>query len=112
MIEPIAGVYAAPNGGNQRKIPDEDSLSFDYDDSLLFRPDRLAGYDVLDTGQRVDYGLKLGLYDNNGGSYRALDRPELSRRGQPLSAARVGRVQSACPMLSAGLCCSPVRISI
>jgi LPS-assembly protein len=72
VIEPIVGLYAAPNGGNQRKIPDEDSLSFDYDDSLLFRPDRLAGYDVLDTGQRVDYGLKLGLYDNTGGSYRAL----------------------------------------
>ncbi len=72
VIEPIAGVYAGPNGGNQRKIPDEDSLSFNYDDSLLFRPDRLAGYDIADTGQRVDYGLKLGLYDNNGGSYRAL----------------------------------------
>ncbi len=72
VIEPIVGVYAAPNGGNQRKIPDEDSLSFNYDDTLLFRPDRLAGYDVLDTGQRVDYGLKLGLYDNSGGSYRML----------------------------------------
>ena len=72
MIEPIAGVYAAPSGGNQRKIPDEDSLSFQYDDTDLFRPDRLAGYDILDTGQRVDYGLKLGLYDNTGGSYRAL----------------------------------------
>ncbi|HUC11226.1 MAG TPA: LPS assembly protein LptD [Stellaceae bacterium] len=72
LIEPTVGVYAAPNGGNQRKIPDEDSLSFDYDASMLFRPDRLAGYDILDTGQRVDYGLKLGLYDNSGGSYRAL----------------------------------------
>ncbi len=72
LIEPIAGIYAAPDGGNQRKIPNEDSLSFDYDDSMLFRRDRLAGYDILDTGQRVDYGLKLGLYDNTGGSYRAL----------------------------------------
>ncbi len=72
VIEPIVGVYAAPNGGNQRKIPDEDSLSFNFDDSLLFRPDRLAGYDIVDTGQRVDYGLKLGLYDNSGGSYRLL----------------------------------------
>jgi LPS-assembly protein len=72
LIEPIVAVYAAPNGGNQRRIPDEDSLSFEYDDTDLFRPDRLAGYDILDTGQRVDYGLKLGLYDNNGGSYRML----------------------------------------
>jgi LPS-assembly protein len=72
LIEPIAAVYAAPNGGNQYRIPDEDSLSFEYDDTDLFRPDRLAGYDILDTGQRVDYGLKLGLYDNSGGSYRML----------------------------------------
>ncbi|MBV8120428.1 MAG: LPS-assembly protein LptD, partial [Alphaproteobacteria bacterium] len=72
VIEPIVGVYAAANGGNQHKIPNEDSLSFVFDDSLLFRPDRLAGYDLVDTGQRVDYGLKLGLYDNSGGSYRLL----------------------------------------
>jgi LPS-assembly protein len=72
VIEPIVGVYAAPNGGNQHKIPNEDSLSFNYDASMLFLPDRLAGYDILDTGQRVDYGLKLGLYDNSGGSYRVL----------------------------------------
>jgi LPS-assembly protein len=72
LIEPIAAVYAAPSGGNQRKIPNEDSLSFQYDDTDLFRPDRLAGYDIIDTGQRVDYGLKLGLYDNAGGSYRTL----------------------------------------
>ncbi len=72
LIEPIVAVYAAPNGGNQRKIPDEDSLSFNYDDTDLFRPDRLSGYDIVDTGQRVDYGAKFGLYDNNGGSYRVL----------------------------------------
>ncbi len=85
----------APNGGNQRKIPDEDSLSFDYDDSLLFRPDRLAGYDVLDTGQRVDYGLKLGLYDNNGGSYRALIGQSYRAEVNTVSAAGVGGVQPA-----------------
>jgi LPS-assembly protein len=72
LIEPIAAVYAGPNGGNQRKIPDEDSLSFDFDDTDLFRGDRLAGYDLVDTGQRVDYGTKFGLYDSGGGSYRML----------------------------------------
>jgi LPS-assembly protein len=72
VIEPTVAVYAAPNSGNQRQIPNEDSLSFEYDDTDLFRPDRLAGYDILDTGQRVDYGLKLGLYDNSGGSWRML----------------------------------------
>ncbi|HEX3536168.1 MAG TPA: LPS assembly protein LptD [Stellaceae bacterium] len=72
LIEPITAVYVGPSGGNQRKIPDEDSLGFELHDTDLFRPDRLSGYDILDTGQRVDYGLKGGLYNDTGGSYRFL----------------------------------------
>jgi len=72
LIEPIAGGFLAPSSGNRRNIPDEDSLSFQFFDTDLFRRDRLAGYDVLDTGQRVDYGAKFGLYDKEGGSYRLL----------------------------------------
>jgi LPS-assembly protein len=72
IIEPIAGVYAGPAGGNNRQIPNEDSLGYEFRDSDLFRPDRLAGYDLLDTGQRVDYGMKLGLYNKDGGNYRML----------------------------------------
>lgn len=72
VIEPIVGGFAGPSSGNRRNIPNEDSLDFQFSDSDLFRPDRLAGYDILDTGQRVDYGAKFGLYDKAGGSYRAL----------------------------------------
>ena len=72
LIEPIVGGFAAPSSGNRRNIPDEDSLSYELTDTDLFRRDRLAGYDILDTGQRVDYGTKLGLYEKEGGSYRLL----------------------------------------
>ncbi|MGC2411348.1 MAG: LPS assembly protein LptD, partial [Stellaceae bacterium] len=72
IIEPIAGIYAGPSTGNNRRIPNEDSLGYEFRDSDLFRADRLAGYDLLDTGQRVDYGLKLGLYNKDGGNYRML----------------------------------------
>jgi LPS-assembly protein len=72
LIEPIVGGFAAPSSGNRRNIPNEDSLAFQLTDTDLFRRDRLAGYDVLDIGQRVDYGTKLGLYDREGGSYRLL----------------------------------------
>ena len=72
IIEPIVGLYAGPNGGNSQRVPDEDSLGFEFNDTDLFRADRLAGYDILDTGQRVDYGLKAGLYNKDGGSYYAL----------------------------------------
>ncbi len=72
LIEPIVAGYAAPGGGNSWRIPDEDSLNFQFRDSDLFRADRFSGYDLIDTGQRVDYGLKAGLYNKDGGSYRFL----------------------------------------
>src|SRR5205814_836957 len=72
VIEPLAGVYAGPSGGNRRRIPNEDSLGFELRDTDLFRPDRLSGYDLLDTGQRVDYGLKLAVHHNDSGNYRLL----------------------------------------
>jgi LPS-assembly protein len=72
LIEPIVGGFVAPSSGNRRNIPNEDSLSYQLADTDLFRRDRLAGYDILDTGQRVDYGTRLGFYDKEGGSYRLL----------------------------------------
>lgn len=83
LIEPIAAVYAGPAGGNQRRIPNEDSLGFEFRDTDLFRPDRLAGYDVLDTGQRIDYAIKAGIYNNEGGNYRLLIGQSLRNQPNP-----------------------------
>jgi LPS-assembly protein len=71
-VQPEAAVFAGPNSGNRFIIPNEDSLGYEFRDSDLFRADRMQGYDLLDTGQRVDYGLNLGAYSANGGSYRML----------------------------------------
>jgi len=72
LVQPTVAMFAGPVGGNRREIPDEDSLGYQFRDTDLFRANRMAGYDLLDTGQRVDYGLNLGAYDNTGGSYRML----------------------------------------
>ena len=72
LVQPTTAIFAGPNSGNRFIIPNEDSLGYEFRDSDLFRADRLQGYDILDTGQRVDYGLNLGAYANNGGSYRML----------------------------------------
>lgn len=68
VIEPMAGFIAAPNGGNPAIIPNEDSGGFEFDETSLFRPDRLPGYDRVDSGQRVDYGLHTGIYNAEYGS--------------------------------------------
>ena len=72
LVQPTVATFAGPNSGNRYVIPNEDSLGYEFRDSDLFRADRMQGYDLLDTGQRVDYGLNLGAYAANGGSYRML----------------------------------------
>jgi LPS-assembly protein len=72
MIEPIAMFAAAPNGGNPGKIPNEDSQGFEFDETSLFLRNRFPGFDRIDGGQRVDYGLRAGVYGDSGGSTRLL----------------------------------------
>lgn len=72
LLQPTVATFVGPSGGNRYVIPNEDSLGYEYRASDLFRANRMQGYDLLDTGQRVDYGLNLGAYSASGGSYRML----------------------------------------
>ncbi len=71
-IEPVVMLAASPKGGNPSTIPNEDSLAFDFGDTDLFVPDRFAGLDRVDGGERVDYGLRAAIYGDGGGSSRIL----------------------------------------
>ena len=42
-VEPIVSVNLAPTWGNTRKIPNEDSSDFEFDETNLFEQDRFAG---------------------------------------------------------------------
>ncbi|MBX6321075.1 MAG: LPS-assembly protein LptD [Rhodospirillaceae bacterium] len=67
ILEPILGLALAPTGGNTGKIPNEDSLEFEFDETHLFDPDRFAGLDRVDSGGRLDYGVKWSLLGDSGG---------------------------------------------
>jgi LPS-assembly protein len=72
VIEPIAMVAAAPTGDNPTTIPNEDSQGFEFDETSLFLRNRFPGFDRVDVGQRVDYGVRAGYYGDKGGSTRIL----------------------------------------
>lgn len=55
-ISPIVVASASPYGGNSAKIPNEDSLDFELDDTNIFKADPGTGYDRVLTGPRVAYG--------------------------------------------------------
>ncbi|WP_051285191.1 LPS-assembly protein LptD [Nisaea denitrificans] len=67
-VEPIVNLVLSPNGGNPDAISNEDSQSFLFDDTNLFRMNRFTGSDRVTSGSRVDYGFKTGVYGNGGGS--------------------------------------------
>jgi LPS-assembly protein len=67
VLQPIVGFSAAPNGLNSHKIPNEDSIDIEFDQSNLFRRDRFTGLDMVDSGQRVTYGFEWSAIGKDGG---------------------------------------------
>lgn len=72
IIEPVVMAAWTPDGLNKDSIPNEDSIDFEFDTSNLFSPDRFPGYDRVEEGGRVAYGLKIGAYGVAGGTLSAI----------------------------------------
>ena len=72
IVEPIIGIVAGPRGGNPDEIPNEDSRSFEFDSTNLFRLNRFEGVDRVTSGSRVDYALRTGVYGDGGGQTEVL----------------------------------------
>ncbi len=67
IFEPIVSAIVTPYGGNPAKIPNEDSQEFEFDDTNLFSNTRFTGLDRVESGPRVNYGLKWGVFGEKGG---------------------------------------------
>lgn len=72
IIEPIVQLVYSPDIGNPSEIPNEDSLSFEFDDTNLFSDNRFPGYDRIESGGRANLGLRYAIYDDELGSASAL----------------------------------------
>ncbi|MGB1077392.1 MAG: LPS-assembly protein LptD [Bdellovibrionales bacterium] len=66
VIEPVVALTARPNISEKSSIPNEDSEDVQIDASNLFEADRFPGYDRVEDKARVTYGVRTGLYEDNG----------------------------------------------
>ena len=66
VIEPIVQVIGAPYGGNPSEIPNEDSASFEFDETNLFSFNKFPGLDRWETGPRVNAGMRAAAYFDEG----------------------------------------------
>jgi LPS-assembly protein len=71
IIEPRAAFIAGPQARNSTRIPNEDSLDFEFDDENLFRLNPFPGVDRVEGGERIVYGLSAGAYGAKGGATSA-----------------------------------------
>ena len=90
IVEPSVDVVAAPSGGNPDEIPNEDSRSFEFDDSNLFSVNRFPGLDRWEGGHRMNYGIKVGAYGARGGYATALIGQSLRARADGTFADKTG----------------------
>lgn len=72
VIEPIVQLIYSPDVGNTVEIPNEDSLSFEFDDTNLFSEDRFVGLDRWETGARANVGVRYAIFTPGGGHASAL----------------------------------------
>ena len=71
-IEPRVQFVTGPRQGPQQRIPNEDSIDFEFTDANLFALNRFTGRDRQEGGSRVDYALRAAWDFPNGGQVEGL----------------------------------------
>nr|WP_321459337.1 LPS-assembly protein LptD [uncultured Cohaesibacter sp.] len=72
ILEPIAQVVVRPNETLIGELPNDDSQSLIFDDTILFDPDKFSGYDRVEGGTRANIGFQYRMQMANGWSANAL----------------------------------------
>lgn len=66
ILEPTVNVVVGLGDLHSETIPNDDSLALEFSDSNLFSHNRYPGYDLVESGTRVNYGIR-GQWDYDAG---------------------------------------------
>ncbi len=66
VLEPIAQIALSPYLPQDPRIPNEDSVDFAFDETNLFQANKSPGFDLIDSGQRLNVGGRATLEADNG----------------------------------------------
>jgi LPS-assembly protein len=82
IIEPIAQLIARPNEIIPRLQPNEDAQSLVFDETNLFAWDKYSGYDRVEGGTRLNYGMQYTANFANGGHANFVAGQSIQLAGQ------------------------------
>ncbi len=66
LVEPVAALMVDRSDGNDPDVPDEDSQSFEFDETNVFLPSRFTGIDRVEEGVRTAYGVRAAAVSPGG----------------------------------------------
>jgi LPS-assembly protein len=66
VLEPIAQIALSPTLRQDPRIPNEDSIDFEFDQTNLFQIDKSPGFDIIDSGQRLNVGGRATVMADDG----------------------------------------------
>ena len=96
IVEPIVQIIGAPYGDGPEGIPNEDSLSLEFDDTNLFNPVKFTGLDLIESGPRANVGVRYAEFFPGGGSLEVLAGFQVRADDDPafLGSTGLGETQS------------------
>ena len=62
ILEPIAQAFVSPRLKRNLSIPNEDSVSFEFDETTLFSSNRSPGFDLSESGARLNVGGRATVF--------------------------------------------------
>ena len=90
VIEPLAQVAISPNTHPNPRVPNEDSTTFEFDETNLFRTDKFPGYDLYEGGQRLNVGVRTSVFYDDGRGGSLLVGRSYRSKPDPMFPARSG----------------------
>ena len=95
ILEPLVQVAISPRARVNPNIPNEDSASFEFDESTLFSTHRFPGYDLYEGGARVNLGGRVTADFGGGKSASALVGRVFRDQRNPVFTATSGLQRAA-----------------
>ena len=88
ILEPLLQIALSPDSDPDSRIPNEDSVVLEFDETNLLRANKFPGFDLYEGGQRVNIGGRATvMYDDGRGaslmlgrSFRAKEDPQFPAR--------------------------------
>lgn len=90
VLEPIAQIALSPETDNDPRIPNEDSVVFEFDETNLFQANKSPGFDIYEGGQRLNVGGRASVMFDDGRSASLLVGRSFRTEFDPGLPARTG----------------------